>query len=367
MPTGATGSPQAARSSATASGRLAERVLTERELNRAVLARQLLLERAKLAIPRALERVACLQTQEARSGYIGLWSRLEGFEREALTRALERRSVVHGTMMRATIHMASAADYPLLTEGVRRARREWWVKAHRTRFDTKKVPAAAKRVQKILADGPRWRKELVEELRLHAMMFNGVGAWIDLVRAPPSGTWERPRGDLYATAETWLGPSKATEDEGLELLVRRYLAGFGPATLKEAANWAGVPPKLLAPAAERLKLRRFRAEDGTELLDLPRAPLPDPDTPAPARFLPTWDATLLVHARRTQILPEKHRAKVFNTKTPQSMSTFLVDGQVAGSWRVEKGKVKLQPFARLASGLRREVEAEAKRLEDFFA
>jgi hypothetical protein len=116
-----------------------------------------------------------------------------------------------------------------------------------------------------------------------------------------------------------------------------------------------------------MKLRRFRSEDGAELLDLPRLPLPAPETPAPPRLLPVWDATMLVHARRTQLLPEEHRAKIFNTKTPQSMHTFLVDGRVAGSWKLDKGRVKLEPFGRLDKSSRRELEGEGERLAAFAA
>jgi hypothetical protein len=116
---------------------------------------------------------------------------------------------------------------------------------------------------------------------------------------------------------------------------------------------------------ERLRLRRFRDEQGRELLDLPRAPLPDPDTPAPVRFLPTWDATLLVHARRTAILPEPYRPRVFHTKTPHSVSTFLVDGAVAGTWRYEKGRVRLEPFHSLARATRRDLAEEAEKLAAF--
>jgi hypothetical protein len=116
---------------------------------------------------------------------------------------------------------------------------------------------------------------------------------------------------------------------------------------------------------KRLRLRRFRDEDGGELFDLPRAPLPDPDTPAPARFLPVWDATLLVHARRTGILPEEYRSRVFNVRTPQSTNTFLVDGEVAGTWRREKGRVELEPFGRIDRATRRELDAEAERLAAF--
>jgi hypothetical protein len=346
---------------------VAERVLTERELNRAVLARQLLLERVELPIARAVERVGGLQTQDARSGYIGLWSRLAGFERDDLTRALERRSVVQATVMRITIHIVSARDYPLFTEGIRSLRRQSWTQAHAKRVDVKKMPAVARRVASLLEDGPRWRRELVDELGLDSPTWNGVGMWVDLVRVPPSGTWERPRGDLYAAAESWLGPSEASEEEGLEHLVRGYLGAFGPASLKDTANWAGLPPRALAPAVERMRLRRFQDEAGAELLDLPRAPLPDPEAPAPPRFLPTWDATLLAHARRTQILPERHRAKVFNTKTPHSLQTFLVDGQAAGIWKLDRGRVKLEPFERLSREARKELGDEAERLAAFLS
>jgi hypothetical protein len=345
----------------------AERTLTTRELNRALLERQLLLDRKRMPLTRALERVAGLQTQYAPSAYVSLWSRLEGFEREALTRALEQRRAVQGTLMRVTIHVVSAADYPLFAAGLRRGRREWWLKAHRGAIDAKTVAAAARRVRKYVADGPRRTKELDELLKADRAVFNGTGLWVDLVRVPPSGTWEQRRADLYAAADDWLGASGATEQEGLEHLARRYLQGFGPATLNELADWAGLPVTAVRPAVARMELRRFRSEDGKTLLDLPRAPRPDPETPAPVRFLPTWDATLLVHARRTQILPEVYRPRVFNTKTPHSVPTFLVDGQVAGTWRYEKGRVQLEPFHKLPRATRNELDDEAERLAAFHA
>jgi DNA glycosylase AlkZ-like len=346
---------------------VAERVLTQRELNRALLARQLLLERQKLSVPRAIERVGGLQTQDSRSGYIGLWSRLDGFERDDLTRALERRGVVQGTAMRITIHTVSAGDYWLFTEGIRRHRRESWTKSHAKRVEMPKMPGVARRAEALLADGPRWRRELMEELGIDASTFNGIGMWVDLLRVPPSGTWERPRSDLYVTADAWLKRKAATEEEGREHLLRRYLGAFGPATLNEAANWAGLPAKALGPAAEKLRLRRFRAADGAELLDLPRAPHPDPETPAPPRFLPPWDAALLAHARRAEILPEEHRTKVFNPKTPHTLTAFLVDGQAAGTWKLERGRVKLDPFARIPPDARKQLDEEAERLEEFAA
>jgi hypothetical protein len=158
-----------------------------------------------------------------------------------------------------------------------------------------------------------------------------------------------------------------TPEEGVELLVRRYLGAFGPARTADAAAWAGLPAADVADVVERIRVRRFRDEEGRQLVDLPRAPLPPADTPAPVRFLPTWDATLLTHARRTQILPERYRPLVFDTKTPHSSPTFLVDGAVAGTWRYENGRVDLRPFDPLPRAARRELEDEAARLAAFHA
>ena len=345
---------------------MAERVLTERDLNRALLARQLLLGRARTPLPRALERIGGIQAQYAPSMYIGLWSRLVGFERDQLTRALERRSVVQGTLLRATIHLVSAADYWPWTVAIRDGRREWWIKAHRGRANPRSVAAAVRPLRKQLAKAPMRTKEIEELVGREAAL--GVGIFLDLVRVPPSGTWERRRADIYALAEDWLGPAgKFERDDAVDLLVRRYLGGFGPAPKKDIANWAGLAVTDVGNALERLELRRFRDENGKELVDLPRAPLPDADTPAPVRFLPTWDATLLSHARRTQILPEKYRPRVFHVRVPQSVSTFLVDGQVAGTWRYERGRIKLTPFHRLDKATRRELDEEAERLAAFHA
>ena len=343
------------------------RVLTQRELNRAVLARQLLLERSRVPIPRALERVAGLQTQYAPSGYVGLWTRLEDFARDDLTKALERRAAVQATLMRTTIHLVSARDFPLLSVAVRDARREQWLKARRGKVDAPKLQASARRVEALLADGPRHRNEVFEVVGSDSMVWNGVGVFIDLVRAPPSGTWEHRRADIFALADEWLGRADGTAEEGVEHLVRRYLSAFGPARPHDIADWGGLPLKTVTVTLGRLELRRFEDEAGRELVDVPRAPLPDPDTPAPVRFLPTWDATLLAHARRTGILPEPYRPRVFNTKTPHSLATFLVDGAVAGTWRPERGRIVTQAFGRLPRDVKREVDDEAERLGDFHA
>jgi winged helix DNA-binding protein len=344
---------------------VAERTVTQRELNRALLARQLLLERGKTPLPRALERIGGIQAQYAPSMYIGLWSRVEGFQRDQLTRALARKTVVQGTLMRTTIHLVSEADYWPLNVAIRRRRRERWVRGHKT--DERKLQAAARTLRPHLAKGPLTQAELDEILRADAATRNGVGLFLDLIRVPPSGTWERRRADIYALAEDWVGPERVSEEEAVEVLVRRYLGGFGPARPDDIASWAGVSNPDVAGALERIELRRFRDEAGKELVDLPRAPLPDADTPAPVRFLPVWDATLLVHARRTQILPERYRARVFNVRTPHSVNTFLVDGEVAGTWRYDNGRVKVEPFGRLTKTVRKELGDEAERLAAFHA
>jgi Winged helix DNA-binding domain len=340
------------------------RTLSERELNRALLARQMLLERIKTPIPRALERMGGLQAQYAPSMYVGLWSRLEGFQRDQLTRALERRSVIQGSMMRSTIHLVSKRDYWPFVVGIRRPLREWWLRTHGRDLDAKTIAANDRKVRRAFDGGTLTRAELEAVLGTRLGL---AGLFLDLVRVPPSGTWERRRADLYALAEDWVGPESANETDGIELLVRRYLQGFGPARPAEIADWASLDVKTTRQALQRLELRRFQDEDGKELVDLPRLPLPDEDTPAPVRFLPVWDATLLAHARRTQILPERHRPRLFNVRTPQSANTFLVDGQVAGTWRYEKGRVRTDPFARLSKSVRAELNDEAQRLGGFHA
>jgi hypothetical protein len=342
---------------------VSERVLTQRDLNRALLARQMLLERVRAPLPRAVERMGGVQAQYAPSAYIGLWSRIEGFKRDQLTRALERRSVVQATLLRGTIHIVSASDYWPWAEAIREPRKAWLRRAW-PGIAALDLPAVERKLRRALKDGPRHRDELVDLVGREAWQ----GAAVDLVRVPPSGTWEMRRADLFGLADNWLGPNDADAEQGRKLLVRRYLEAFGPARPADIRKWSSLGTEDVEQALRQLEpLRRFRDEQGKELFDLPRAPLPDPETPAPVRFLATWDALLLVHARRTQILPEGFRDRVFHIQTPHSVNTFLVDGQVAGGWRHEGGRIKLEPFGRLSRVVRRELEAEAERLAAFHA
>jgi hypothetical protein len=340
--------------------------LSARQLNRTVLARQLLLARARLPIGRALERVAGLQAQYAPSPYVRLWSMLDGLSRDDLTRALERRRAVQGTLMRSTIHLVSRRDYFPLAAGVRDARRAWWLRTTKLTGD-REIGRAAERVREVLADGPKTRAELLREVRGDTHMWNAVGLWVDLVRVPPSGTWERRRADLLATAEWWLGEAPdVAEEDGLRLLATRYLGAFGPASRRDLSSWAGVPASRFEPVLPTMRLRRFRDERGEELIDLPRAPLPNGDTPAPVRLLGTYDAVLLAHARRTDVLPERHRERVFNIHLPHSVCSFLVDGRIAGSWRVAGGRLEVEPFERLTRSTRRELDDELERVLELY-
>jgi hypothetical protein len=346
------------------------RVLSERALGRALLARQLLLERATLPIPEALERVGGLQTQYPPTAYIGLWSRLAGFRRADLTDALAARAVVQATLMRATIHMVSAADYWPMARGTLAARRELWLRAQREAMAGVDIDALVARIRAILHERPRRTREIQALLVADgypATSWATAAQLMDLVRVPPSGTWDRRRADLYGLADDWLSPPDVSEAEGYELLVRRYLGAFGPAAIADIASWAGLPATVLREVVERIDLARYHDTAGRQLVDLPGAPLPDPDTPAPARFIGTWEALLLVHARRTQVLPERFRSLVFSTANPPSVPTFLVDGRVAGAWRYVDGQVRLEPFEAIAPSARAELEAEAERLTGLHA
>ena len=190
---------------------------------------------------------------------------------------------------------------------------------------------------------------------------------MDLVRVLPSGTWERRRADRLALAAHWIGPPDAPEEEGLAHLVRAYLRAFGPAAWRDIAAWAGLSVTEARRGGAGLTLVRYQDGAGRELVDLPDALLPDPDTVAPVRFLPHWDANLPVHARRTGLLPEEHRPRVFSNRNPFSVGVVLVDGRVVAGWSVREGRVVLDAFEEIATRERDRVEEERAALEAFHA
>ncbi len=317
-----------------------------------------------MAIPQALERMAGIQNQYAPNAYLRLWSCLEGFRAEDLTAAYEASQVVQGTLMRGTIHTVSATDYHPMAAGLRALRHAWARKVYRG--DDSGRDAVIARIRAGLAgtDAPRARlRELVGDA--DGTIAATIDTDAELLRVPPSGTWERRRADLYALADDRIGHVEVEPEAGLVHLVRRYLGGFGPAAVGDIASFIGAPITPVRSVLGSMELRRFRDETGRELFDLPDAELPDEGTPAPVRLLPTWDAILLVHARGTGVLPEEYRPMIFSTKMPPSHPTVLVDGRVAGTWRFDEGRVTIAPFRKLSGPERRAVDEEAEQLAAF--
>ena len=343
-----------------------ERLLTLRELNRTTLLRQLLLGRARLRATAAIERLAGLQAQWAPSPYVALWSRLEGFRREELERALRRDAVVKATLMRATLHLVSARDYPLFAAAVRDAQ-----VAARTRGVEPPDPEFVERARALARERPVTRRDLYALLghdgpvrpETDFVLFRQVHwllAGARLEQTPECALWSPQR----ITSFRILDGGDPDPGEARAHLVRRYLGAFGPASRADLATWSRVPLRDLDPALGTLRLRRFRDEHGRELLDLPHAPLAPADAPAPVRFLPLWDQVLLAYDRRERVLPADYRPLVI-ARNGDVKQTFLVDGFVAGVWTLREGRVVLEPYAPLPSRVRRELENEARRLEEF--
>ncbi|MBD0330382.1 MAG: AlkZ family DNA glycosylase [Thermoleophilia bacterium] len=355
---------------------MADRVLTLRELNRALLARQLLLRRARLPVARAVERVGALQAQWPPSPYVALWSRLERFARDDLDRAVRRRRLVKATLMRVTLHLVSTADYLAFAGLIRDARRRAMERRAERDGVVADVDGLVPRLLEVASREPRSRPELLRLLGLPSLRVDDPRPWVvwhllvaraELVHSPESSAWrEHTSGGRFVPARSWLGGEGATGDAAATALVRRYLGAFGPATRADAAQWTGLALGALEPGFARLPLRRFLDERGRELYDLPRAPLPAADTVAPVRFLPLWDSALLAHDDRTRILPERYRGVVIQ-RNGTVRQTFLVDGFVAGTWRLERGRIALEPFEPLPARVRRDLEEEAARLAAFHA
>jgi hypothetical protein len=347
--------------------------LTRRALNRATLARQMLLEREKTPVPRAIERLAGLQAQLARPPFIGLWSRLEGFRREALTRPLLRREVVRAPLMRCTLHLMSAKDYvklraslqPVLADAMRSALRE-----RAKGLDLEALAAAART---FFEEEPR----TFEELRAFLLerypkgderaMGYAVRTLLPLVQVPTETGWGYPGTADFAVAESWLGEPLDT-DESPHPLVSRYLAAFGPASVSDVQTWSGLKGLRVVLEELRPKLRTFQDERGRELFDLPKAPRPPEDTLAPVRFLPEYDNLVLAHDDRTRLIADAHRSAIFKSNL-RILPTFLVDGFVAGTWKAERKKATatlvLEPFETLTKKVRAELEEEGDGLVRF--
>jgi hypothetical protein len=353
---------------------MTERILTLRELNRATLSRQLLLERASMSPDAAIERLVGQQSQALAAPFIGLWTRLNDFKREDLANLIENHTVVKATLMRGTLHLFTAADYLRFRTTLQAALDNVGDSITRSRgaeFTLEKILNAAR---EFIAEKPRSFSEISKMLEalepdvdIGSMRYT-VRTKIPLVQVPVKTGWSYPGNPTFTLAETWLDKSIDPEDR-LRELVFRYLAGFGPASVKDMETWSYIPK--LKDVFESLKkeLQVYRDEKKRELFDLPNITLPDGDTPAPVRFLPEFDNILLSHEKRTRILDDTYRKQVFIPGNLRVAATILVDGFVAGTWKVEKVKkaatLMITPFFPISAKDKSALTEEGERLVRF--
>lgn len=343
------------------------RVLTRRALNRALLHRQLLLRRSGLSPVQAVERLVGVQAQATNPPYFALWTRLDGFRRDQLTRLLTDRRVVRLALMRSTLHLVSAADclalrpvlQPMLEQAFARS-------VHGHAVSGVDLDEVAKVAEDLVETEPHTNADLGRALTDRwpdvdvTALLQVARARLALVQLPPRGVWGIGGQPTCTTATAWL--DRPFDALSLDDLVRRYLAAFGPASVADAQTWSGLTH--LREVFDRLRpgLRVYASESGTELLDLPDARRPHPDTPAPVRFLPEFDNSLLSHADRARIIDPAHRPDVF-TNNGLIRGTVLVDGFVAATWKLAAGALTVTPLTALRD--RDDVEAEAHRLAAF--
>jgi len=355
--------------------------LTVRELNRALLARQFLLKRQKLGMVDAVERLGGLQGQWAPSPYVALWSRLLGFEREHLTRAIDHGDVVKATLMRATLHLVSAREYPAYSLATMEGRFGAWRPPGGPALAD--LESLHKKVVTFAAKTPRTRTEIQEfsaahlppgaakNERLRSLLTWAAVATSGLVWEPSGAHFEHRQLARHVAAPPKLRKAPRP-NAAYDLVVRRHLGAFGPATVADIATWSSVRvPNIRAALARMTDLRHFTDERGRDLVDLARAPRPSADLAAPARFLARFDAAILGHAapERARILPEAFRKQViFSAEVWQ---TYLLDGFVAGRWTIavspKEAIVELKPFQRLAKPDRAALIEEGEKLVRFHA
>jgi len=350
---------------------MADRILKLRELTRATLARQMLLERESVPITDAVEKLVGMQAQLSSAPFVGLWTRLNDFKREDLAKLIESRKVVKATFIRATLHLVTADDYlrfrttlqPLLTGAADSITKQ------RGEFDLEKVLKAAR---KFIGEKPRTFAEISEMLtRLMpdvdvGAMRNSVRTHIPMVQVPISGGWSFNNKPEFTLAEEWIGRKIHTKDY-LPELIKRYLAAFGPASVTDAQSWLGLKLKDTFDKM-RPELKCYRVEGRRELFDLPDIALPDEDVPAPVRFLPEFDNLLLSHSNRTRVVADEFRSKVY-LPALRVAATIMVDGFVCGAWKIEKTRTTaalvIEAFEKLAKKDSKALAEEGERLVRF--
>jgi hypothetical protein len=347
---------------------VASRPLSLRALNRALLARQLLLERVSMAPGDAVAHLVGMQAQEPQAPYLGLWSRLEDFSPDTLSELLAQRRMVRAGLMRVTLHLVGAEDYarlwPLLRERLAAGFASSPFSRRLASADLREVVAAGAehlarephtRPTLGQALAPRWPDAQPEALAMAVTMLTPV------LQIPPRGLWRASGQPRWAPAAQWLG-HELPEESDARPIVMRYLAAFGPATVTDFAAWSGLKGARAIVDELREELVVGRDDAGRELFDVPGAPLPDPEVAAPPRFLAPFDNAILAHADRSRIIAPEHRRSVF---TDRLMRTFLLDGFVAGMWALKDGQLTVTPFEPLKRRDRDALAAEAERVVHF--
>jgi hypothetical protein len=354
--------------------------LTTAALNRALLARQGLLERLDAPLPKAVEAIGALQAQQWNALPVALASRVDGFAPEQLHDALERGDLLAGTLLRGTLHLVSAREHPAYAAVADASRAPFWRRTDaepgrkvdallKALLTHAKTPRSGEEIAAFLeawiADHPDALDagEIEQQRKLNWRPFL---RWSAFVRAPADGRWgAKAPSALRAAPSPRHAPAKTKE---LNDVVRRHLRAFGPAAADDVASWIGLPAPQVRRALDRLKLERFEGERGRTLYDLPGAPRPHPETPAPPRLLAAFDSVLLAYdsKRRARILPDRHRDAVYERRNLRIKPSYLVDGLVAGTWSLEvkrrEATVTLEPLQRLSKAARTELVEEAERV-----
>ncbi|MGO4123321.1 winged helix DNA-binding domain-containing protein [Inquilinus sp. YAF38] len=358
-----------------AKGDAAAEVMDRRSRNRALLARQGLLQRWKTTAAEAIERLVGMQSQSPTAGYVGLWSRLERFELEDLAGLIRDRKVVRIALMRSTIHLVTARDCRALRPVLQALQERLLMTGTPygkalAGLDLEAVVAAGRR---LLVDQPRTVEEMGRLLQKQwpdrdaKSLSYAMRNLAPLVQVPPRGLWGIGGLPLCTTAEAWLQQSLGT-GTAPEPMLLRYLAAFGPASVQDMQTWSGLTR--LQPVVDELrpKLVTFSDENGRELFDLPDAPRPGPDVPAPPRFLPEYDNLLLSHAEREHVIAERHRPLVYGNFMPP---VLLVDGFVRGRWKATQARgaavLRIDAFEPLPKPQAAAVTEEGERLLDLVA
>ena len=352
-------------------------VLGRRALNRALLERQGLLRRQDVPAIDMIEHLVGMQAQEPDDPYFGLWTRLEGFRAEELSGLISDRQAVRASLMRATIHLVSADDCLRLRPVVQPVlERDVYPNSTygRERLAGLDMMALLEAGRELLDDKPRTNAELRSLLgarwpeRDPAALAYAVRGLLPVVHIPPRGIWGESGPVALSTVETWIGRGVESDREPDEMVLR-YLRAFGPATVSDVRTWSKLTGLRTVVEILRPRLRTFRDEHGRELFDVPDAPLPDPDTPAPPRFLPRFDNALLSHADRGRIIGDEYRKRIIASGGMGSVGTVLVDGLVRGTWKTERIRKKatllIEPFEVLSKKYRDTVAEEGERLVRF--